>query len=273
MDHRGGAATPAAPLPGTSNTREVGGFHTEDGRSVAAGLLYRGDVLGLPGTDAECLWNEVYADVYRSLGLRVVVDLRSDAEAELVPSAWASETGARLVRAAIPEGVEGSATDFMRMLQDGEIARFGPDDLGIWYQQVLERRASVFGDAVRVLAEPDSYPALVHCHAGKDRTGLLIAVILETLGVPRPQVVHDYTMTGTYRAGRAEQHAGLLQGLGLRVDDVRTFWETPAHAMQAALVHLDTEFGGPAEYLHVAAGVSRPEIDSLRRFLLTEAAQ
>lgn len=260
-------------LPGTTNTRAIPEYRTLDGRRVRPGALYRGDVLGSAGSVADCVWTPDNEHSYRSLGLRLVIDLRSDAEVALVPSAWATGTGAQLVRAPIPEGVEGSATDFMSSLLRGEISRFTPEDLGVWYQDVYVRRADVFGYAVSLLSKTTNYPALVHCHAGKDRTGLLIAVVLETLGVPRELVVADYAVTQIHRSGLAERNLPLIAKLGLHVDDVRTFWESPRRAIESALEYLDAEFGGAESYLRSACGVTAEQVENLRSSLLIEEPQ
>ncbi|QOV98636.1 tyrosine-protein phosphatase [Rhodococcus pyridinivorans] len=263
----GGVIT--TPLPGTTNTRDLGGLPTTAGRIVARGTLFRGDVLGPPGSGAECCWSDEFAQTYRALGLQLVVDLRSAPEVELVPSAWAPETGARLLHAPIPEGVEGTETDFMGMLRNGAITRFGPADLGVWYSQVFHRRAGVFGRVIAEIADPHGRPTLIHCHAGKDRTGLLVALILEVLGVPREAILEDYTVTGVNRRHVAEQAAPLIAELGLVMDEVRTFFEAPPLAMSSALEYLDREYGGVRGYLQQAGGVEPERLDALREGLLS----
>lgn len=261
----------SAPIPGTSNTRAVSGFRTLDGRSIRDGLLFRAEVLGPEGSGAENLWADEHEPAYSALGLRLVVDLRSAPEFESVPSAWATHTSARLFNAPIPEGVEGSETDFMGQLLAGQITSFDEEQLGAWYADLLDRRACVIGDVVRELTEPDSLPALVHCRQGKDRTGLVIAVILEALGVAREDVIRDYALTDVYRSGQAEKNAALIEGLGLEIDAVRTFWESPARTMEIALRHLDSQYGGAVGYLVSGGNLTHDHVERLRSRLLTEA--
>ncbi|WP_119031540.1 tyrosine-protein phosphatase [Gordonia rubripertincta] len=268
-DVRPGSGVMITPLPGTTNTRDLGGLPTTDGRIVVRGRLFRGDVLGPVGSTAECCWSDEHAAAYRALGLRLVVDLRSEPEAELVPSAWGTGTGARLLHAPVPEGVEGTETDFMRMLRDGSVTRFGPADLGVWYSQVFDRRADVFGRVVTEIADPQGRPTLIHCHAGKDRTGLLVALILEVIGVPREAILEDYAVTGVNRRHVAEQAEPLIAELGLVMDEVRTFFESPPAALSAALGYLDREYGGAAGYLREAGGVESERLDALREGLLS----
>ena len=263
-----GSVSPAAVLVGTTNTRVIPAFPAVADRHVKMDTLYRGDVLGAAGSRADSTWDPQNADVYRSLGLRLVIDLRSDAEADLIPSAW-DQTGAELVRAPIPEGVEGTETDFIKLLRSGEITRFSPQDLGGWYRDVFERRANVFGFAIGRLAAEGGLPALIHCHAGKDRTGLLIALVLEVVGVPRELVIQDYALTDGYRGHIAEGHLKpFVSTLGLDPDDVRAFWQSPSTALEIALESLDRDYGGPEKYLVSAGGVVTEQLDWLRATLL-----
>ncbi|MDV6230594.1 tyrosine-protein phosphatase [Rhodococcus cercidiphylli] len=266
----GTSADPAELVPGTTNTRAIPRFHTSRGGTIRGELLYRGDVVGPAGSTAECVWSEKHSADFIGLGLRTVVDLRSEKEAETVPSAWAAMTAARLVHAPIQEGVEGSDTDFMRLLRGGSITSFTPSDLAEWYLAVLRRRGPTFGRAVRGLSEPDSMPALVHCHAGKDRTGLLVALILGTLGVARADIVADYAQTAVHRVGRAEDGRLFVEGLGLKLDDVRTLWDAPALTMEKTLDGLDAEYGGSANYLLTEGGLADHELDALRSSLVEQ---
>lgn len=255
-------------VPGTSNTRPVGGFRTIDGRTMRKGLLYRAEVLGPAGSGAESVWTDEHARAYTGMGLQLVVDLRSDREVLTTPSAWAEGTGARLHPAPIPEGVEGSDTFFMGMLMDGSITSFNDEELGQWYADLVDRRAEVIGSVVRELVAADSFPALIHCQQGKDRTGIVVAILLEVLGVPRDEVVRDYMLTAHFRPGRAEQNIELIERLGLQIDDIRTFWEAPKLTMEIALEHLDSAYGGAVGYLVGAGGVTCDEVDRLRALLL-----
>lgn len=189
-------------------------------------------------------------------------------EAEKAPNAWGVATGARIVHLPIAEGGEGSDTDFMRRMLAGEISTFAAEDLADFYMHVLERRSDVFGAAARIIADPASLPALVHCSAGMDRTGLFTALMLEVLGTPREVVVEDYTMTGVFRPNRVDSYGDLFAKAGVDGQQVRSLFETPAVAMQTALEHLDERYGGAAGYLVEAAGVADEDIGAIRANLL-----
>src|SRR5215212_1831575 len=197
------------PLPGTANLRDLGGTPTADGRVVAARRLYRAEALVSGGTPTQCsVWDPAHAAAYGALGVRTVLDLRSAAEASRERSAWPGATGAEYISLPIDEGGEGD-TDYVADIRAGRRSRFTVDDMADYYALTLRRRRAEFAAGVRVIADAARLPVLVHCAAGKDRTGLLVALVLEALGVPRETVVADYALTGTLRPRRVLAYAHL----------------------------------------------------------------
>lgn len=173
------------PLEGSFNFRDLGGYTGQDGRSTRWGRLFRSDALHeLTGDDVARL---------RALGLRTVIDLRT--ERELHTSGRGPlepEPVAFHHLAVVQEGVRGTVT------ADAEsVAAPAPagDDLAeryLWYLEV--GRASLVG-ALTLLGADEHYPLVFHCAAGKDRTGVLAALVLELAGVDREVIVADYVIT------------------------------------------------------------------------------
>ncbi|CAB4954131.1 unannotated protein [freshwater metagenome] len=260
------------PIPGTSNLRDVGGIATTDGRTIASGRLLRSEVLAHAGAaSVHSIWSDVNAEELRALGVLTLIDLRSDTEVERTPSAWTSATGARVVYLPIPEGGEGTDTHYVGQLLSGARTKFDADDMAAFYRECLDRRAGVFATACRIIATADNLPVLVHCSAGKDRTGLLIALILEALGVPRATVVADYTLTGILRPNRVHDFGEMFREAGVSAEVARVLFETPAIAMEAALSHVDDVYGSATDYLVNAGGLLPAELDSMREALLGAA--
>ncbi len=255
-------------VPGMNNIRDLGGLPAADDLEVAHGRFLRSETLAMPGARGpHSIWDEAHASHYDALKLRTVIDLRSDGEVGATPSAWTRATGADIIRLPIAEGVEGTDTDYVNRLIAGTLDRFDADDLARFYVITLERRATVFAEAVRLLGDPDRLPLLVHCSAGKDRTGLLVALVLTVLGTPRDVVVTDYALTGELRPNRIADYAPLLPP-DTDLDAVRVLFETPASAMEAALAHLDAEHGGAEGLLLGPGGLDASDLDALRRALL-----
>lgn len=258
-------------IPGTTNLRDLGGFPAMDGRSIRPGVLFRAEALARPGEGVArvALWDDAHIDRYQALGLSLVIDLRAQHESDLAPSAWAEPSAATLRSIPINEGGEGDATDYVRQLREGTLRSFTADDLAQYYSDTLRRRATQFGEAIAVIGQPGGVPVLVHCAAGKDRTGLLVALILCVLGTPRDLIVADYTLTETFRPNRVGAYADVLAAGGIEPAAVSALFETPAHAMELVLEGIDAEFGSVQQFLIERAGVTVRDMNALREGLLT----
>ncbi len=237
-------------LVGAVNVRDLGGLSTLDGRRVRAGKVLRAASLAdLTDDDVTTLLDA---------GLRTVVDLRGSAEAERDGRGALSGTavgyrnlpvvGARSVRLDQAEDIETGS-------------------LLAHYVTYLEASADVVVEVVRLLAQPGGVPAVVHCAAGKDRTGVVVAVLLEALGVERAQVVDDYAATeANMPLVRAQLSASATtRELGSVPDWVLT---AMPETMVGLLEHLDT-VGGTVGWLQ-AHGLTDDELGTLRANLLTE---
>jgi protein-tyrosine phosphatase len=252
------------PVPGTDTLRDLGGTPTADGRRVAAGLLYRAEVLTRPGTSPFCaVWDRADPAAYGALGVRTVIDLRSQAEQERVASAWAPATGAAYVPIPI-EDPAGTGADYVGQVLDGRRTSFTERDLADHYALILRLRAARFVAALDVIADPARLPVLVHCAAGKDRTGMLVALLLEALGVPRDLVLAEYAFTGVLRPDRVAVFAPVFAGSGVELSAISALFDAPAGAMAAALDGLDDEFGSVQGYLGGDGGL----VEALRAALL-----
>lgn len=258
-------------IPGTTNLRDLGGYPTTDGRRIGRGQLFRSEALAPPGTsEMHAVWNEEHDHHYRDLALRTVIDLRSQTEVRKLPCAWAAATGASVVSLPIAEGVEGRDTNYMGQVLSGQVSSFDAQDMARFYSLALDRRARTFAQGVEVLAAADRLPALVHCSAGKDRTGMFIALVLEVLGVDRALTVEDYALTGILRPNRVEAYAPLLREAGVDPQAVRILFETPSVAMELTLAHVDATYGGVPAYLVEAGGLPESALDAVRTNLLED---
>jgi protein-tyrosine phosphatase len=226
------------PLPGTRNLRDVGGYPAAGGRRTRWRTLLRTDALDqLPPASQNALLD---------LGLRQVVDLRWPHELDEAPSVFSSTR--RLRYRSIP------------LLEDDPTPAIG---LAATYRHMLDERGPQLAEVVRALIEPDGLPAVIGCAAGKDRTGVAIAVILAAVGVAPDVVIADYALSADFfAADHDDEH---LQDWRARAVTL----ESPPEFMQQALDHLESRHGGSAALLG-RHGVTSAELDHLRE-LLTEA--
>lgn len=166
-------------LEGAFNFRDLGGYPAAGGRTIAWRRLFRSD--GLSRLTADDLVTLV------DLGIETVVDLRTVGERE---------------RESMPEGPFTPAVHHLPMMDvlptDEELVSWVDEDFLIGrYSQMLDDGSAAIAEAVRVLSEDGAVPAVFHCAAGKDRTGILAAVVLGVLGVPDDVIADDYAMSQT----------------------------------------------------------------------------
>jgi protein-tyrosine phosphatase len=251
-------------LDGAANVRDLGGLPTRDGAATQFGRALRADNLqGLTDGDIGLLVG--------GFGVGHVVDLRTTAEIE-------SEGPGPLVghdrvtihhHSLVPEAgwrtdVE-AADSVLPTTLPTESGRWDPT--GLYYTHYLSRRPDSVLGALRALGASE-VAAIVHCAAGKDRTGVICAMALSVAGVERDAIVDDYVATGE----RLEAIIGRLQATQTYAADLdgRSLDEHAprAAAMQTFLGYLDVECDGPLGWLE-RHGWTSADTDALRARLLT----
>ena len=237
-------------LQGAVNFRDLGGYATTDGQRTRWRVLFRADGLGE--------LTEPDLDVVRTLGIRTVIDLRSGYEVEQ----------GRFDVDAHP--VAFFHFPFIDALPNADEWNLRPGLLGSQYKEMLDEAGAQMVAALEVLAGDAARPAVFHCTAGKDRTGLLSAILLLLLGVDEPTVVADYALSG-------EAMARLRQKLIAKYPDGKeiisgideVFSAEPAN-MVSLLEYLHQRYGSVEDYaIHI--GVSAVLLAALRDALLEPA--
>jgi protein-tyrosine phosphatase len=245
-------ATPAASNGlGLQNFRDVGGLPTRAGGHIRSGVLYRSDAPH-PG-DAPpdgVSWPPA-----------TVIDLRSLEEAGGEHPLASADTDVHSIPLMAEAGI-------VRLAENPPELDAGVAGL---YRRTLRKVGPSFAAVARLIGASDG-PTLVHCTAGKDRTGLVIAVLLAAAGVDREDIVADYIRTQANMPGVLERIAstpGLEDGPALvqRVAQVQPeILTAPAAAIEAAL-ELIEESGGANVWLE-RHGLSDVELARLRAHLV-----
>ena len=252
------------PLTGAENFRDLGGYATADGRTVAWGRLFRSDHLG----------NLTDGDVtaVRRLGIRLVCDLRAPSEREDGGSRFPADTDVRMV----PLPVDFPALEpglVRRRLLGREFAAGAiAETVLAAYRAYALDFAPVFAGVLRALAEPGHVPALIHCNGGKDRTGFASALVLLTLGVPRATIVEDYLLTNHFTRATTRRRAWLVflaSRLSVRPREMRALLEARAPYLDAAFRAMEERSGSLDTYLRDVLGVTDEVRSRLRAALLT----
>lgn len=249
------------PVAGAPNFRDLGGYRTADGRSVAWGRLYRSDALGdLDRGDVAYL---------ERLGLARVVDFRSADERERDPDRLPAGVRAEW-RPIMGEGLD--PRELGERLTSGEVDAAQAEDFLVEANRAFVAEfGEVYGPFLRELAEPENLPTLFHCTAGKDRAGYAAALVLLAVGVPREMVMEDYLLTNDYSEAKTRSLLRLIRWVSLlRVDpeDVRPLFEARPGYLEAAFAAIDTEYGSTKAYLRDGLGVDDALRERLRASLL-----
>ena len=249
-------------LEGTMNFRDLGGYVGRDGRTVRWGLVFRSDALhALTAADLETI---------AGIGIRTVCDLRHTHERDRQPTAIPASYDHRAISLMVGEDPDPTnSKDLFEQILDGTL----PDADDEWmigmYAQMLLEGAATFGALLTHLADDDGLPALFHCTAGKDRTGIGAALLLSVLGVDDGTILDDYELTNIYRSNRRiEELRPMIEEAGIDLEKVRPFLSARRAVMEATLRHLADDHGGVETYLLGPAGMTQSTLDRLRDLLL-----
>lgn len=247
-------------LEGTQNFRDLGGYETAAGRRVKWGRLYRADALStLSAADLGALAKR---------GLRTVLDFRSEHETREEPGPFAEGAHARVAYRHLPIGENASPAEWRELLQNGGLGTLDENWLARSYAAMLDGRPQRFAEALRALAAPGALPAVFHCTAGKDRTGVMAMLVLRLLGVSRAQVVADYALTAAYTQNRIRAAQRWFDGIGMSEEQADLLFAARAQNMEAALDHLEQKHGGISNYARDALQLDAATLARLHAALL-----
>lgn len=234
------------PVPGTLNFRDAGGHQVEGGGTVARRTLFRSDALHRVGRAG--------SDMLAELNLKTVLDLRTIEELLVAESPLAdfADRGTRTIHLSLV------GPDFSEL----------PPGLGDVYSFFVDRCGPAIAAAIKHLASPGALPGLVHCTAGKDRTGIVIAFTLAAVGVPDQVIVADYALSSMYLV--AEQTAVIGQvsaAPGLDEQLMQTLMASPPDLMTRTLARAREQAGSIAGYL-TSYGLTDADLAALRTALV-----
>lgn len=232
-------------LDGVVNLRDVGGYETKNGRFVHPQTLLRADCLHrLPTASQQALVN---------YGLCSVVDLRRRVEIEHEPNVFAQSDHVTYHHLPLYNEWE-------------ELAAERPRDLAHMYTLMLDNCQPAFRDLFTLLAQPGAFPTLVHCKVGKDRTGVVIALLLDVAGVPAATITTDYALSRPYLDPLIPELREEARQLGYDMVYYESLLPSEPVTMRFMLDHLYQQYGGAAGYLaHI--GLTADQIAFLQQTL------
>jgi len=239
---------------GAHNFRDLGGYASDLGGEVLCGLVYRaGRIDQLTEQDRTR---------FDALGIRTIFDLRNDSERERFPDPVPN------VQVCLMSRVfdEGSMPDTASFSEHEHSVRFLRD----LYLGLLAHAGPEIGLIFRGMAEDGGLPALFHCAAGKDRTGVVAALLLTWLGVDREVVLDDFELTEKYIGH--ELHTEMFDRMlerGMAPEAAAGMLHASRETMAAMLDELDVHYGGIENYLRDVAALDSETLLALRARLVS----
>ncbi len=225
------------------NVRHLGGYSTSNGRTTHDDIIRSASLHRLTDTGMRHL---------AEAGVTTIVDLRSNMELERDVTPDPAPYGIRMVHAPVfqydasPVGLESEAFP----------------GYGVIYERFLDVGRNAYRTLFETAAEADGR-ILFHCAAGKDRTGVAAALLLDLAGVDEATIIEDYTLTETLLAPMVAEWLPAMQERGVDPERGKAMMAAPAEAMTSALAHLRGQFGNAEGYAR-EIGVSDAVVSAVR---------
>lgn len=234
------------PLEGCRNIRDLGGYPTPEGKSTRWGAVLRADNLDkLPPTSQQVLLD---------YGLTTVIDLRTEWEVENWPDVFATSEKVAYLQLPLFNAGLLPELDLLPTLHDS-------------YCHILENCTEQIRSIIEAIAGTKTGCSIIHCATGKDRTGIIAALLLGLAGVSSSTIIEDYALTGYYLAdliGEWRQSA-IVAGRDMVAFELEV--SAAPETMTFTLASLQERFGGVAGYLQ-AIGLSDATLEQLRARLV-----
>ncbi len=264
IKERDGSAVTVAerklPLQGVCNFRDLGGYKTIDGKTVKWGKLYRSDELSkLSKDDVDYLVN---------LGLKTIIDFRIPYEFAKYPNV----------------GIPGAARISLQPLsylglEELDKLLAGPPGKAIadyYTKLIIDLGAQkAFSEMLKYLSQASSFPMVMHCTSGKDRTGIALAIVLLALGLPEQTVIDDYMLSGRYREIAHRQIIEVMRSKSIldteyKCKVFKSILATVPEYMEEAFGVIKKQFGSMDAYLETGLGLTEQSREALRQLLLED---
>lgn len=259
-------------LDSLSNTRDLGGLPTQDGRKVKHKRLIRSGTL-TRATEKDI---DVLVQEYK---VRHVIDLRTDDERKNAPDPIEEFIGVRFVNIPLmsAEALGVTRTDMEKLMQTIKTIAANPVSMMTSiYPAILTDENSRVGlrQFFQELLSRDEEEALLwHCTAGKDRVGLSTVLLLKTLGVPWEIVVQDYLATNKYMHENTREIEAALDAYNVAEElreSLLVLNSADVRFLQSAIDAVDIRYGGLDAYIREALGVDKEAQAELRLKYLAE---
>ncbi|KAJ3776711.1 protein-tyrosine phosphatase-like protein [Lentinula raphanica] len=250
---------PFVSISGVINARDLGGYPsiTHPGKSTKPGFVYR-------SAEVAAVTDEGKEQI-RRLGITKIFDLRSDTEIQKYNAPLPQIEGVELLHIPVFRTEDYSPEMMAKRYQlyaSGKTEAFME-----LYSQILDHGGPAFGSILRFIRDHPDEACIFHCTAGKDRTGVMAAILLKLAGVDNTNIAHDYSLT---RVGREPARAKIMKRLrkeplfASNNEAALVMFTCREETMLAFLELLDTKYGGVEEYIKKYTHLSESDIHIIR---------
>lgn len=257
------AAAQDVKLAGVANFRDVGGYPAGSGHKIKSGLIFRsGELSGLTPADQQTI---------APLNIRYEIDLRTDPERSANPSNWGKKVP-EVIAVSVGMPRDGKTLDTtMRQLTEIKTASEAQTRMEETTAALATNGAADIGKVLAALANTKG-PVLIHCTAGKDRTGVTVAVLMTLLGASREDVYHEYLRSNEsvdaqlQRQKAREQSGKDANGLSALDPAVRkNMMGTDPSYLDAMFREINSKYGSFDGYTRDGLKLSPSQIAQLRK--------
>jgi protein-tyrosine phosphatase len=238
-------------LRGAYNIRDLGGYETASGGTIPWRRFFRADSLHrLADGEAQRL---------HQVGLSKVIDLRTPVELAEKPNPFQAFPDVQFVNLPLFDDLSPAALS--------KTKRPGDDPLLSFYMAALDTRGAAICAIMSEIATVEQGAVLFNCTAGKDRTGIIAALLLGLAEVPHDQIIADYTLTAGFISDLVAEFLELSRARGGDTESYAKLLQSPAPTMANTLTRIETRHGSIPDYL-TAIGMSADAVARLRDRLL-----
>ena len=254
-------------LEGTSNFREIGGLKTSNGSKLKPGILFRSDELfKLTDNDLSTI---------ETLNLKLIIDLRTPNECKLKPDRLPLNLSLKVVN--VPFFHQKRDYNQLQimwfLITNSRKINFEKFIKDHYLNNAFERTAEI-GKVITLLSDENNLPVLIHCKAGKDRTGLLSAIIQLIAGVPLNIVLEDYLATNMYMKRKMEDAEKIIRRMSFfRVSSerIKPLLEVRLDYLNSVLNEIFSRYGTIEKYLIEACNLEEYSLQNLKNNLVEKS--
>jgi len=259
-------ALPTTALTCAPNFRDLGGLLAGDGMTIRHGRLFRSEMIARPD-DAD-------ATALGGCGIGLVIDLRSASEAQSTPNHFWTAQGVEVRAFDIGTDVRAKGSFWDRLAEDPSEAGVAAL-MAVIYRSIPNAVGPPLSALFDALAE-GAPPTLIHCAAGKDRTGVVVALLLHALGVPDAVIMADYMETAARVTPETRRRASKtftrIVGGEMEEASLDLLVSVRRNFLESAYAYIDRKYGGISAYLTSMAGLDADKRAAMRANLLETRA-